>query len=401
MKPFLPIGILLCVALLITACAGLSALPAQPTPMVAPDVIATQFLASAPLPPQEESTPTPNPVAVIAEKNNGIALPLVEPMLLEGDVNMVSNGILAPLTRSVYDQFVGQGYPGVMRFDEGEIVDAFRLFCETTRYDIVGSIRPMTQPELQRCLDQNRTPVVIRVGIDALAVVVHPTNAFAASVTMDELVTLFTARRWSDVNPVWPDETIVRYLPPAESDATTFFADKVLGGDTRLLVTAPDTHFAGDASELLQGIVDQPYGVGFLPYVQYGANAGNLKLLRIDDIGLETATVSQGSYPLAYPLLLYTAPEIVRVKPQVGDFLAFYLTVTNRLIGQIGQFPLRDILLEHSKINLLVVMDNQAYLQELTAHTSATATRTVPLTVTATAAITSTVTSMPTATPTE
>jgi phosphate transport system substrate-binding protein len=292
----------------------------------------------------------------------------------------------------VYEQFVAQGYPGVMRFDESEIGNAFQLFCDTTRYDMVGSIRPMTQPELQRCLDQGRSPVVIRVGIDALAVVVHPANTFATSVTMAELVTLFTARRWSEVNPAWPDENIVRYLPPAAADTTTIFANKVLGGDTRLLVTAPDTTFAGDANELLQGVTDHPYAVGFLSYVQYHANPSTAKVLLINGIGVETDAVSQGADPLAYPLLIYTAPQILRAKPVVGDFLAFYLTVANRLVGQNGQFPLGDILLEHSKVNLLVAMDNQAYLQELVARSS-TPTPTSVLTPTST--LTSTLISAP------
>jgi phosphate transport system permease protein len=45
-------------------------------------------------------------------------------------------------------------------------------------------------------------------------------------VTLDELRQIFTtARKWSDVNPAWPDTTIERFIPGADSGTLDFFVE--------------------------------------------------------------------------------------------------------------------------------------------------------------------------------
>ena len=374
MKTVLQIMVSLLMLLTSAACARLTSFMARPTPPPAVDALATRFLASAPLPLAEIPTPTPAVSTGLTETTIDIPLPLVEPLTVDGAITVVGSEALVPLTTLMYEQFVDQGYQGTIMLEESKTATALQLFCETTRYDIVNTNRPLKVAELDLCLQNGRQPVALRVGLTAVVIVVNPANKLVEDITSAELVTLFSARRWSDVRTDWPSENILRYVPPPDADLTSFFADLALGGNARLLTTASNTSFISDYLELIQGIAEQPYAVGLLPYDQYQNNRNALKLVALNGVQPEAAAIYSGDYLLSGPLLLYIEPQNLQSKPQVGAFLAFYLTLVNQLIAQVAQIALPPPLLNQSKVNLLVALDNQAYLQELTARLTPVAT---------------------------
>jgi len=49
--------------------------------------------------------------------------------------------------------------------------------------------------------------------------------------------------------------------------------------------------------------------------------------------------VDAGTYPLSRPLFLYSDAGIMREKPQVAAFIAFYLQRVNDEILDVGYFP--------------------------------------------------------------
>jgi ABC-type phosphate transport system substrate-binding protein len=67
-------------------------------------------------------------------------------------------------------------------------------------------------------------------------------------------------------------------------------------------------------------------------------------------------TVNKGTYPLARPLFLYSTVKIMREKPQVAAFLAFYLTYVNQEIRSVGYFPADAEGLNKAKQNWLDAM---------------------------------------------
>ncbi len=44
-------------------------------------------------------------------------------------------------------------------------------------------------------------------------------------------------------------------------------------------------------------------------------------------------------YKLARPLFIYSDAKIMQEKPQVAQFINFYLTYVNEVIGPVGYFP--------------------------------------------------------------
>ena len=60
----------------------------------------------------------------------------------------------------------------------------------------------------------------------------------------------------------------------------------------------------------------------------------------------------EGGYLLARSLLLYSAPEIIAQRPQVGEFLSYYLRVVNDEIGVAGYFGADAQTLNRSRLLL-------------------------------------------------
>jgi phosphate transport system substrate-binding protein len=52
---------------------------------------------------------------------------------------------------------------------------------------------------------------------------------------------------------------------------------------------------------------------------------------------------------LARPLFMYTTAKIMREKPQVAAYIAFYLTYVNEEIRSVGYFPAEAAALKQSK----------------------------------------------------
>ena len=64
-----------------------------------------------------------------------------------------------------------------------------------------------------------------------------------------------------------------------------------------------------------------------------------LNALSIDGVAPSAETVEANNYKLARPLFLYTTAEIMKDKPQVSQFISYYLTNVNDVIDEVGYFP--------------------------------------------------------------
>ena len=55
---------------------------------------------------------------------------------------------------------------------------------------------------------------------------------------------------------------------------------------------------------------------------------------------------------------MYAAPEIIAEKPQVGDFLTYYLNVVNEEVNAVGYFPADPFGLNRAKFLVLAATSN-------------------------------------------
>jgi phosphate transport system substrate-binding protein len=186
-------------------------------------------------------------------------------------------------------------------------------------------------------------------------------NDFIDNASFDELAAIFSsaADKWSDVNPNWPDEEILRFIPGTDSGTFDFFVEEVFDKDEEPILSAANTQLSEDDNVLVQGVLGSPYAIGFFGYAYYAENADVLKILSIEGVEPTGATVDSADYPLARPLFIYSTASIMQEKPQVASFINFYLTFVDEEVVDVGYFPASAEALDASKQAWLDAMMDQ------------------------------------------
>lgn len=268
-------------------------------------------------------------------------LEAVVPAFVEGSVISAGSSTVFLLSEVIAARFRREGYRGgnlsVYSIGTGA---GFERFCTEGITDVANASRPVTDSERKRCLAIGREPFPLQVGRDLLVVVVHSDNRFADDLSLTQLARLFsTADTWQDVDPAWPARAVERFIPGSDSGSFDFFVEALFDGDSGPVLGAARSNVSGNFNVLAHGVAGNPHAVGFLGHAAYKANRHRLKAVAIGGAAPQAARDSDGSYPLARPLLLYSAPGIIAGRPQVGDFLSYFLTVVDEEIERAGYFP--------------------------------------------------------------
>ncbi len=293
--------------------------------------------------------PTAVPPATVPPA--GVQLPEVDPLAVTGDIITAGSSTVFPLSERIAERFRDEGYKGNITIDSIGSGAGFERFCKTGETDIANASRAIKSSEVDSCKAIGREPVEFRVGTDALAVVVSKENTFLKNVTMEQLARIFSAdtTRWSDVDPGWPNQDILRFSPGTDSGTFDYFVEVVLEKKKELLLNAANLQLSEDDNVLVQGVLGSPYAIGYFGYAYYQENAGKLNALSVNGVVPSTGTVDDATYPLARPLFIYSTGKIMQEKPQVASFINFYLTNVNEEIGSVGYFPASSEALDASR----------------------------------------------------
>src|SRR5690606_22029407 len=95
------------------------------------------------------------------------------------------------------------------------------------------------------------------------------------------------------------------------------------------------------------------YAIGYFGYAYYVENADRLKVLSINGVEPSSETEDSGGYPLARPIFIYSDATILQEKPQVADFINFYLTYVDEEVIDVGSCPASGDALQRAKQNWL------------------------------------------------
>jgi phosphate transport system substrate-binding protein len=349
--------VLFVVMMLVAACGGQPATAPQPT--AAP--VAQEQPTMAPEP-TKAAEPTAAPTTVPAAA--GVTLPEVNPLEVKGDIIMAGSSTVYPLAEAIAERFKDEGYAGNITIDSIGSGAGFERFCKAGESDIANASRKIKDTEVEACKAISREPLEVRIGTDALAVVVNPANDWLKDgVTLEELAKIYSKDtvNWSDVNPAWPEFAIKRFSPGTDSGTFTYFVESVMdkayvkdavadkGKGEEALLGAANLQLSEDDNVLVQGVEGDKGAIGYFGYAYFQENAGKLKDLAINGIAPTAETVDQNKYPLARPLFLYTTAQIMKDKPQVASLVNFFLTNVNEVIGKVGYFPAKPAALDAAK----------------------------------------------------
>ena len=288
--------------------------------------------------------------AFLTEESDDAMLPGINPLEVAGNIVTAGSSTVFPLSERMVERFKDEGFAGSITVDSIGSGAGFERFCTAGETDLSNASRAINASEVDACNAIGREPIEMRVGTDALAVVVSKDNTFADDVSPEQLAALFsTADNWSDVNPAWPDEPVQRFIPGTDSGTFDYFVEAVFDKDEEPMLSAANLQMSEDDNILVQGVLGGPYSVGFFGYAYYAENADRLRVLNIGGVEASEESVDGASYPLARPLYIYTTGDIMRQKPQVAAFVAFYLTYVNEEVIDVGYFPANRTALDRAK----------------------------------------------------
>lgn len=229
----------------------------------------------------------------------------------------------------------------------------FERFCRGET-DVSDASRPIKDSEVEACAQNDIVDIVeFQVAIDALTVVVNPSNDFVECLTVDELHRLFSgeASRWSDINPEWPDDNVVFYYPGTDSGTFDYFVETIIEGVDENATHRGDGTASEDDNLLARGIENDRNAIGYFGFAHFQEAGQHLRPVAIDGgegcVEPTFEAALDGSYhPLSRPLFIYTSEELLRQRRELAEFVLFYLQHTETLVAEVGYVTLPDDLLQ-------------------------------------------------------
>ncbi|MFN2143326.1 MAG: PstS family phosphate ABC transporter substrate-binding protein, partial [Candidatus Promineifilaceae bacterium] len=344
---------LVIVALLLAACGGSSGQEVAPT---APAAAEEPAEAPTEVPAEEPAeVPTEAPAEEMMDAASMIGSP--DPLAVSGNIVSAGSSTVFPLAERIAERYQSEGFSGDITIDSIGSGAGYERFCVAAETDVSNASRAIRDSEIESCQANGREPIEFRVGTDALAVVVSQENDFLTDASFEELVQIFgTASNWSDVNPDWPDEPIQRFIPGTDSGTFDYFTEAVFEEDPEPQLSASNVQLSEDDNVLVQGVAGSPYAVGYFGYAYAAENTDIIHPIMIEGVEPNNATVDANEYPLARPLFIYSDGNIMQEKPQVADYINFFLTYVDEEIIDVGYFPASDDALNEARDKWVAAM---------------------------------------------
>ena len=224
----------------------------------------------------------------------------------------------------------------------------FKKFCRGET-DVSDASRPISAKEMKDCADAGIKYVELPVAFDALTVVINPKNTWIKALKVEELKKMWEpaaqgkVTHWNQVNPAWPNAPIKLFGPGADSGTFDYFTDAINGKEK---ASRGDFTASEDDNVLVQGVARDVNALGYFGLAYYLENKDKLKAAPILNKGAAKAvapsveTVMDGSYqPLARPIFIYVSDKAIG-KPEVREFIEYYLTHATTLVKEVGYVPL-------------------------------------------------------------
>ena len=265
-------------------------------------------------------------------------------------VRIDGSSTVFPITEAVAEEFQIQ-QRGKVRVTVGisGTGGGFKKFCRGET-DISDASRPILKAEMDACTQANIKYIELPIAYDALTVVVNKNNTWVDQITVPELKKMWepTAQgritTWKQVNPAWPDKPLKLFGAGSDSGTFDYFTEAIVG---KAKSSRGDYTASEDDNVLVQGVEAETNALGYFGYAYYAPNQDKMKALKVVNsqgtaVGPSEDVVLDGSYePLSRPLFIYINAEAAK-RPEVKQFVEFYLTEGAALTKEVKYVPLAD-----------------------------------------------------------
>lgn len=213
--------------------------------------------------------------------------------------------------------------------------------------DIANASRVMSEEEIEAARENGVEPIEFVVGYDALAIFLHEDNPID-SITIAELRAIYgeggAADSWGALEvqvPGCSSDEIVRVSRQNNSGTYQYFKEAVLGEDGEYKLGSRDMHGSKDVVDLVE---NTPCAIGYSG-LAYQTPDIHMPCVAAEEgaacVTPSVETAIDGSYPIARPLMMYTAGQ-----PQgaVKEYMDWILSEEGQcLIFEQGYAPVQDV----------------------------------------------------------
>jgi phosphate transport system substrate-binding protein len=270
-----------------------------------------------------------------------------------GVITVDGSSTVFPITEAVAEEYQQANAGTRVTVGSSGTGGGFQKFCRDET-DISNASRPIKATELDACGKATIDFIELPVAYDGIAIVVNPKNTWVTSMTVAELKKLWEPgaqgkiTRWNQIRPDWPNEEIHLFGAGVDSGTFDYFTEAIVGKEAQ---SRGDYTSSEDDNVIVQGVSGDQNALGYFGYSYYEQNKDKLKLLAIDDgdatngagpIAPSPETVAGGTYrPLSRPVFIYAKVKALQ-RPEVLNFVDFYLTKGAALVREVGYIPMTE-----------------------------------------------------------
>jgi len=279
---------------------------------------------------------------------------------VSGELAVDGSSTVAPLTEQVGALFQEENPDTRVTVGTAGTGGGFERFC-AGETDISDASRQIEPEEGKLCQENGVEFEEIVVANDALSVVVNPDNPVTC-MSPDQVSEIYgpdaDATSWGDIQGLDAeyDEELAIFSPGSDSGTFDYFTEAVNGEEGKS--RTQDVNVVGENDNAtVTGVAGDPGGIGYFGFSFFNENQDQLKALEIENedgecVAPAEETTQDGSYnPLGRQLYIYPSAEALQ-RPEVQEFIQFYLDSLGEVIPQAGFIPLTDEQLSESQQNV-------------------------------------------------
>ncbi|MEN2985862.1 MAG: PstS family phosphate ABC transporter substrate-binding protein [Thermodesulfovibrionaceae bacterium] len=227
----------------------------------------------------------------------------------------------------------------------------FKKFCRGET-DISNASRPIQKKEIEACKEAGIRYIELPIAYDALSVFVNIKNNWIkdSCITIEQLKRMWEPdaqgkiTKWNQVDPSWPDRALRLAGPGADSGTFEYFTEAVVG---KAKASRGDYVASEDDNVIMTAVIKDEGGLGYVGLAYVIENKGKVKPLAVKNpktgkcVLPSEKSVMDGSYqPFSRPLFIYINEKSAKEKPEVREFIEFYLKNASKISKQVGYIPL-------------------------------------------------------------
>ena len=249
-----------------------------------------------------------------------------------------------------------------------------KRFCEgvgENTIDIANASRQIREKEIAACAANGVTDIIeVRVGYDGI-VFASDINGNAFKFTPEDWYKALAAEHfvdgalvpnsfttWDEVNPAFPAQPIMAFIPGTKHGTREVFEEKVIlagckdsgilaameaagvdedtaeGKCMAIRTDGKSVDIDGDYTATLARIESNKDGIGVFGLAFYENNTDKLQVATMSDVVPSTESISTGEYPVSRPLFFYIKKAHIGVIPGLKEFAEFF--VADEIAGPDG-----------------------------------------------------------------